>query len=305
MIVIGECMLELIRAADQWQLGYAGDTFNTALYLSRLGVPTAFMTALGTDPFSDELRAQWLADGLDTSLVLSDPARLPGLYAIRNDTDGERHFYYWRDQSAARQLFNLPGVEAALSRVRAARELYLSGITLSLFSAAERTTLNGIATIVRAAGGEVMFDPNYRPTGWRSQEEARARNSGAGARVCHLPCPTFADEAALFGDATPAHTVARWREWGAEQVIVKLGAQGCLVSTLDGGALVPAEAVSRVIDTTAAGDAFNAGFIAARRAGRDPIGAAQAGHRIAGIVIQHQGAILPRDQTARLRSALG
>ena len=85
-------MLELIRDSDRWRLGYAGDTFNTALYLTRLGVPTAFMTALGTDPFSEELRAEWLADGLDTSLVLTDATRLPGLYAVRNDADGERHF---------------------------------------------------------------------------------------------------------------------------------------------------------------------------------------------------------------------
>lgn len=303
MIVIGECMLELIRAADGWRLGYAGDTFNTALYLSRMGVPTAFMTALGTDPFSQELRSEWLADGLDTSLVLSDAARLPGLYAVRNDADGERHFYYWRNQSAARQLFSLPGIEAALVRVRASRQLYLSGITLSLFSPSERTLLQALAAAVRDAGAEVIFDPNYRANGWNSPEEARAAIR-ALAPCVSLALPTFADEVALYADASPAHTAARWHEWGAQEVIVKLGAQGCLVSTGEGTATAPAVNVRKVIDTTAAGDAFNAGFIAARRAGRQPLEAAGAANRIAALVIQHPGAILPRDKTAELRSAL-
>lgn len=303
MIVIGECMLELIRDADRWRLGYAGDTFNTALYLSRLGVPTAFMSALGTDPFSEELRTEWLADGLDTSLVLSDAARLPGLYAVRNDADGERHFYYWRNQSAARQLFTLPGIEAAIARVRAARQLYLSGITLSLFTPSERATLHDLAKAVRAAGGQVIFDPNYRAKGWNSPEEARAAIQALAPYVS-LALPTFADEAALCADATPAHTATRWHEWGAQEVIVKLGAQGCLVSTRDGTATAPAVEVRKVIDTTAAGDAFNAGFIAARHAGRTPLEAAGAANRIAALVIQHPGAILPRDRTAELRSAL-
>jgi 2-dehydro-3-deoxygluconokinase len=296
-------MLELIRDADRWRLGYAGDTFNTALYLSRLGVPTAFMTALGTDPFSEELRTQWRADGLDTSLVLSDAARLPGLYAVRNDADGERHFYYWRNQSAARRLFTLPGIEAALARVRTARQLYLSGITLSLFTPSERTTLQALAEAVRAAGGQVIFDPNYRAKGWNSPEEARAAIRTLAPCVS-LALPTFADEVALCADASPAHTAARWHEWGAPEVIVKLGAQGCLISTRDGTVAAPAVEVRKVIDTTAAGDAFNAGFIAARRAGRTPLEAAGAANRVAALVIQHPGAILPRENTAELRAAL-
>jgi 2-dehydro-3-deoxygluconokinase len=304
MIVIGECMLELTRAADRWQLGYAGDAFNTALYLSRCGVPTAFMTALGADTFSQELRAEWQADGLDTSLVLTDPSRLPGLYVVRNDADGERHFYYWRDHSAARQLFTLPGSEAAMARARAARQLYLSGITLSLYGRSERAQLNGIAAAVRAGQGQVIFDPNYRPAGWSLVEEARAAMR-AVAPFASTVMPTFTDEAALFGDASPAATVARWHDWGTQEVIVKLGAQGCLVSDGISTEVVPAVKVANVLDTTGAGDAFNAGFIAARGAGQDLVQAAHSANRLAALVIQHRGAILPRERTQEIRSMLG
>jgi len=303
VIVIGECMLELTRDADRWQLGYAGDAFNTALYLSRAGVPTAFMTALGADAFSQELRAEWQADGLDTSMVLTDPSRLPGLYAVRNDADGERHFYYWRDRSAARRLFTLPGIEGIVARARGARQLYLSGITLSLFTHSERAQLNEIAAAVHAGQGQVIFDPNYRPAGWSKAEEARTAMRTLAPFVS-IVLPTFFDEAALFGDASPAATVARWHDWGAEQVIVKLGAEGCLVSGPDGAEAVPAVKVAQVVDTTAAGDAFNAGFLAARDAGQDLAQAAHSASRLAALVIQHRGAILPRDRNDAIRTAL-
>src|SRR5580658_1126577 len=216
-------MLELTREAQHWRVSYAGDTFNTAVYLSRLGVPTAYMTALGADPFSQDMRAEWQAEGLDTTLALTDAARLPGLYAVRNDADGERHFYYWREKSAARQLFSLPGIEAVLARARGSPQLYLSGITLSLFDHSGRAQLNDIAVAVRAGRGEVIFDSNYRAKGWASAEEARGAIRALASTV-DIAMPTFSDEAAMFGDTSPADTVARWREWGATQVIVKLGA---------------------------------------------------------------------------------
>jgi 2-dehydro-3-deoxygluconokinase len=303
VIVIGECMLELTRDQDRWRLAYAGDTFNTALYLSRLGVPTGYLTALGADPFSQEMLAEWRAEGLDTSLVLISPARLPGLYAVRNAADGERHFYYWRERSAVRELFSLPGIENALTRARAAPQLYLSGITLSLFDHSGRSQLNEIAAAVHAAHGEVIFDPNYRAQGWASAEEARSAIRALAPAV-DIAMPTFSDEAALFGDASPADTVGRWRNWGASQVIVKMGAEGCLVADTQGTQRVAAVAVATVVDTTAAGDAFNAGYLAARRTGQQAPQAASVAHRVAALVIQHRGAILPRERNAELRVCL-
>jgi len=303
MIAIGECMLELTRDEHHWRLAYAGDTFNTALYLSRLGVPTAYMTAVGVDPFSQEMLTEWRADGLDTSLVLTSPARLPGLYAVRNDAAGERHFYYWRERAAVRELFSLPGIEAAVARARSAPQLYLTGITLSLFDHNGRIQLNEIAAAVRAGPGQVIFDPNYRAGGWASAEEARSAIRALAPAVA-IAMPTFTDEAVLFGDASPAHTVVRWRDWGAVQVIVKLGAEGCMVSSPVGTQMVPAAAVATVIDTTGAGDAFNAGFLAARHAGQNVAQAAAAANRFAALVIQQRGAILPRERTAEIRAAL-
>ncbi len=130
VVAAGECMLELARQGELWRLGAAGDSFNTALYLQRLGAKVRYFPALGRDPFSEEMLHSWAREGLDTSLVLRDPERLPGLYAIRTDDQGERSFYYWRQNAAARQLFRQPGIDAMLQAAADCDLLYLTGVDL-------------------------------------------------------------------------------------------------------------------------------------------------------------------------------
>lgn len=290
IVAVGECMLELRAEGASWQLGHGGDTFNTAIYLARLGEDVAYLTALGDDPFSAAMRAEWRAEGVKLDLVLTAPRRLPGLYAIQTDAAGERSFHYWREQAAVRDLFRLPGCADALDRAAGAQLLYISGITLALFDAEGRATLAGLARRVRDAGGTVAFDPNYRPNAWPSPDVAR-RAIADFAPLVTTALPTFEDEAALHGDADPATTRARWRASGACDVIVKLGAAGCM---LDDGCIVAPAAPIAPVDTTGAGDAFNAGYLAARRRGIAAGDAAMFANRLAGHVIGCRGAILPR-----------
>jgi 2-dehydro-3-deoxygluconokinase len=293
VVAIGECMLELSAAADAWRMGHAGDTFNTALYMARLGVPVAYLTALGRDPFSEEMRTSFRAEGVDDTLVLTDPKRLPGLYAIRTDANGERSFHYWRERSAARNLFALEGIESALSRAAECSLLYLSGITLSLFDAADRERLRGLAALVRGHGGRVAFDPNYRVAGWVDAQSARDAFSAFAPEVDTV-LPTFDDERLLWGDADVDACIARWRGFGASEIVVKLGPEGCAIAEADGHRLVPGSRVERVVDTTGAGDSFNAAYLAARLRAEPQRPAAEAGNRLAAQVIQVRGAIMPR-----------
>src|SRR3954447_9024035 len=103
-VVIGECMVELsLEGPAAAALGYAGDTFNTAVYLSRLGVSVAYATAVGRgDPFSAGILDLMAAEGVVRDLVVEAEGRLPGLYAIQRDAQGERSFFYWRGEAPAR-----------------------------------------------------------------------------------------------------------------------------------------------------------------------------------------------------------
>lgn len=306
VVAIGECMLELSRHGEDWRLGMGGDSFNTVVTLARAGLRAAYLTALGDDPFSGRLRTEWAAEQLDPSFVLTAAGRLPGLYAIQTDAAGERSFHYWRDSAAVRQLFRLPEVGDLLERAAGSPLLYLSGITLSLFDAADRQRLVDLAAAVRRNGGRVAFDPNYRPRGWPDGPAAARAAIEALAPHVDIALPTFEDEAALYGDVDVNATIERWQRWGAAEVVVKQGADGCRLATATGQVDVPALPGIRPIDTTGAGDAFNGAYLAARLQGLDPTQAARRAHQLAALVIQHRGAILPRQdhQTAQSASLL-
>lgn len=293
IVSFGECMLELSRQSDGTaRLAFGGDTLNTALYMARLGGNVAYATALGPDPWSDELRAAWTAEGIHPDLALIDPDRVPGLYAIRTDDGGERTFTYWRETSAARNFFGLESSAAAVEVMKGADLFYLSGITLSLFDEADRATIHDIARAVRARAGKVAFDPNYRPRNWPSHAAAHAAIT-AFMPLVDWALPTFEDEHALMDDATPAETVDRWRAAGVSTVIVKQGPDGALAT--DGGpARLIATSPVHPVDTTGAGDSFNAACLSALIAGTDLMAAVQAGHALAGQVIRHRGAIIDR-----------
>lgn len=286
IVTVGEGMIELSRdvAGTGWRLGHGGDTLNTAIHLARLGRDVAFFSAIGDDPFSHDLRDAWVAEGIDTALLLVDPARRPGLYAITTDTEGERHFTYWRGESAARTMFALPDCAAAVEKAEQADLLYFSMISLAILPAEGRQALLDLAASVRARGGRVAFDSNYRPALWPDAAEARAAHARALA-VTDIGLPTLEDETALFGASDAAAVLHDWRS--VPEVVVKLGAAGCVV---DGVVLPPSERL-RPRDTSGAGDAFNAGYLHARLAGRLPREAALAGHRLAGWTIMHPGAI--------------
>ena len=293
IVLAGEGMLELSRDASTWRLGHGGDTLNTAIHLARFGEDVGYLTALGDDPFSIGLRRDWAAEGIDTGLVLTHPDTRPGLYAISTDSAGERTFTYWRNDSAARRLFSAPGIAEALRDTADADLLGFSLISLAILPPEGRDRLLDLAARMRASGRQVAFDGNYRPRLWEDAAIARAIRDRAIA-CCTIGLPTLEDEVAMEGDETAAMVAARWRAGGAAEVVVKLGADGCLV---DGMQVAPPMRLTPR-DTSGAGDAFNAGYLHARLAGRSPGEAALRGHAVAGWVVMRPGAVPARDADA-------
>jgi 2-dehydro-3-deoxygluconokinase len=291
---IGECMVQLSRAAgDALVRGFGGDTLNTALYLSRLGVEVSYVTALGDDVLSQEMISAWCAEGIDVQCVLRLPKRLPGLYMIERDVNGERNFLYWRDRAAAREYFDHVDT-TTLDRLATFDWLYLSGISLSLYGDEGRGRLVTLLAALRRNGGRVAFDGNYRPAGWTDVQTARGAYEAVLPYV-DLALPTLDDEKALFGSADVDECARRLRDAGVREVVIKQGASGCVVYDDAGSLHVAPDEIVAPVDTTAAGDSFNAGYLAARIFGAGVLEAARAGNRLAGSVIRWPGAIIPND----------
>jgi 2-dehydro-3-deoxygluconokinase len=294
--LIGECMIELQQhASGTLNQSFGGDTLNTAVYLSRLlgaAAQVDYVTALGDDSFSDAMCTLWAQEGIGLERVQRLAGRLPGLYCIQTDANGERRFLYWRNEAAVRDCFTTPAAEPILAALPDYDVLYFSGITLAVLGETGRARLLSTLTEARLRGARVAFDNNYRPRLWASVEQAREAYRAVLPQV-DLALLTEDDEQALFGYADSERLLEAYRGIGISEIVVKRGAQSCLVQFGNRHDEVPAHSVSKVVDTTAAGDSFSAAYLAARLRGASPREAADAGHTLASLVIQHPGALIP------------
>jgi 2-dehydro-3-deoxygluconokinase len=293
VVAIGECMVELAPTGNgTFAMGYAGDTFNTAWYLRRLlpgSATVSYLSAVGTDSISDRMVEFMAAEGIATDHIQRVPGRSVGLYLIQL-TEGERSFAYWRSTSAARLLAEESvKLDTAL---KGADLIYLSGITLAILDGDARSRLKASLTRARAAGSRVAFDPNIRPALWPDRATMLQSITDMAA-AADIVLPSFDDEASHFGDPDPNATAQRYAGKGDRLVVVKDGERP-VVTWHDGRSdrhPVPAP-TAPVLDTTAAGDSFNAGFLASYLAKSDVPTAVAAGASLAARVIAGPGALV-------------
>ena len=292
---IGECMIELKQAQGDhdglYSRGYGGDTLNTSVYLARLGAAVDYISALGDDSLSDEMIAGWAAEGIGTERVLRLPGKLPGIYLIETDAKGERRFFHWRENSAARSLLDLPETSAILDALASYDLIYLSAITLSLYSPDARGRLFAALRRARKGGTRIAFDTNFRARGWPDLDIARAVYRDALA-VADIALASTEDLLPLYPGESNDGLMARI---ASPELVLKLAEPASILRFEGASHEVRAEPVTApVVDTTAAGDSFAAAYLAARLGGANPVDAARAGHRLAGVVVCHPGAIIPR-----------
>ena len=296
---IGECMIELRdMGAAGLTMGFGGDSLNTAVYAARLGAGAGlsvdYLTALGNDPYSEQMLAFWRREGIGTALVRRLPDRLPGLYVIRTDDAGERSFYYWRSAAAARDRLLGNDGSRMIDALPDYDLIYLSGVTLSILDAASRARLLDGLGAARAAGAKIAFDSNYRRRGWADAGTARAAME-ALLRCTDIALPSHEDGQALHGDGDLEQGAARMAGLGVPEVCITDGARGCLILREGHSHYEPVPAPVQAVDTTAAGDAFNAAYLVARLHGADAPAAARKAHLLAREVVRHHGAVIPLD----------
>ncbi|MEL6784434.1 MAG: sugar kinase [Pseudomonadota bacterium] len=282
LLCIGEVMGEIRRDGRGFAVGYAGDTFNTAYYARKAGadLEVSYCTRIGRDPLSDGLLAWMRQNTLCARHIQQDETRNLGLYAVATDESGERSFSYWRDQSAARHMFG------DSEKLPAARCIYLSGITLAILPPAARQRL---MEELASSDALIAFDSNYRPSLWENVQTAREIMSAVWG-MAHIALPSMDDEVALFENKTEEEVIDRFRKKQWTACAIKRGDRGPVSLTAP---VVDFPAAETVIDTTAAGDSFNGGYLAAFLAGKSEAQCLQAGHELARRVVAHSGAIVP------------
>lgn len=292
IVCVGEAMVEMAPSAvaGEYRMGFAGDTLNTAWYLRRLlsdDWAVDYLTAVGEDAISGRMIGFLQEAGIGTAHVARLAGRTVGLYLIELQ-DGERSFAYWRGQSAARLLAEDSACLAA--GFERAGIVYLSGITLAVLEGTGRAHLYAALAAARVAGARVVFDPNLRPRLW-PDSETMCRVVMEAAALSDIVLPSHEDEATYFGDADVQATADRYAAAGAGVVVVKNGGGEMLTRAGGDYAQHAPEVVDRIVDTTAAGDSFNAGFLGAWLMGGDISTSVRAGARLAAKVIGQRGAL--------------
>jgi 2-dehydro-3-deoxygluconokinase len=293
VLVVGEPLVELLEEpAGTVRSGFGGDALNLAVYLAREAPELHVMLvgAVGDDAESDALLRLCREEGVDGSHLRRVPGAELGRYRVTVDRSGERSFRYQRSESPFRGA--LDG-DDALPDHASVDVLCFSGITAAVLHDAGRRNLFGYATSVRGSGGIVVYDPNHRPALWAGEDEAREWTAQI-APITSVLLSSAEDGRQLTGGETALEIARAFRAMGAREVVVTDGSDPCIVAFEGDMEAIEAVRTGKVIDTTAAGDAFNAGYIAARLRRETPPRSADSGHTLAATVLGHRGALAPK-----------
>ncbi len=299
--MIGECMIELNgRPFTDVRQTFGGDTLNTAVYAARLAgsdITVSYVTGLGTDIISQQMQAFWRAEGIDTQLICQFPDKSPGLYWIILDDAGERSFMYWRDQAAAKAWLRHEQTPSILTAIAQYQWIYLSGISLAILNEIDRDQLFAFLREYKQNGGHIAFDSNYRKALWLDQQTMREAYQHI-LSMTDLALLTNEDEMAIW-QIEAEQILPNLTQFQIPTLVLKQGEEGAVIienNDLDTRRTIPSLKVAHVVDTTAAGDSFNAGVLMGLMQNKTIDQACALGHQVASTVIQYPGAIIPQDK---------
>ena len=291
-ICIGECMVELRPVEDgHLRRGFAGDAYNTAVYLKRSApdVNVAFLTATGDESLSDAMVATWRSEGISDRLVFRIPGERPALYLIETNAKGDRKFHYWRSETPAKEWLRLLLAAGGAEVLNKADLVYVSGISLAILSFADR---QAAVELLGSLKTKVAFDPNIRPALWKTMDEAK-HTFEEMAKISSIVLPSRQDYQLMYGMDDPDEQIRFTATLTKGEIALTCDEEGCRLRVGDKTVAMPTNAV-KVVDTSGAGDSFNGAYLAARLHGQDPMEAAKAGLAMAAKVVAQPGAIIPR-----------
>lgn len=300
---LGEAMLEFNqteRGEPRYLQGFGGDTSNVVIAAARAGARTTYLSRIGVDAFGERLLDLWASEGVDTQAVERDAAAPTGIYFVTHGAHGHE-FSYLRAGSAASRMTLAWLLEGpAAQAIASAKYLHVSGISLAISTSA-CDTVYAAMRLARESGTRVAFDSNLRLKLW-PLDRARACIQQAVA-LCDVFLPSLEDISALTGLDDP-DAIADWgHSLGAAQVVLKLGAQGVLVSAPGERRRIPALQVP-LVDATGAGDCFCGNLLAQLAADVSLFEAARYANAAAALAVQGFGAVAPLPRPAAVRALL-
>ncbi len=294
IVFFGECMIELFQNDENLlEQTYAGDMFNSAVYLKRTfpQLEVNFATAIGRDLYSTNMLEMFYREHIGTEFVFRSETKIPGLYSIQTDPEGERSFTYWRSDSAARQVMKFIDT-AVMNKLIRQKMFFFSGISLAVISPEDREKFWWLLTGLKRAGVLIVFDLNYRARLWSSPQEAKHMFETALTH-CDVCLPGVDDFKQLYEFENAQQVADFCQPFSIQELIIKNGADGIYCVNDSETFQIEVEPVTKVVDSTSAGDSFNGVYLGARLCGYESRIAIELASKAAAEVIKHRGAIVP------------
>lgn len=289
---IGECMIEFSNTEkDIFKLGYAGDTANSAIYLARLGANSSYITTLGEDYFSKKMINFLKKENVKTHNIHTNKNKTVGLYVIQNNKKGERNFFYWRSNSAARTLFQNVNFNILFNQISKYEAIYFSGITLSIYDQKSNNKFYKLLKLLKRIGIKIYFDFNVRLNNWKNKKIAKETIIKFG-RIADLIFMTKED---LKNLGLINHNKIIKKYFYNKIVIFRLG--NGVINVYNKNNLEKSKFYlnKKVKDTTGCGDAFNACFIFNFFNNKKIKECLKLSHKLGKAVANFKGAIIHKD----------
>jgi len=310
VIAIGEVLVDFVSTrpgpcveVPAFEKCFGGAPMNTIVGVARLGIDAGAIAAVGDDPFGQFLIKELKKNRVDVSQVKVKKGRRTTIAFVANEPkSGERTFFFYRKPwTGETSDSSLEPNEIDLSYITKAKILHVSGFALSQNPC--REAIFKAIKHARKIGVRVSFDPTLRVEVWDSEATLRRTYSRA-LRLSDIAVFSMEEAEFAFGTSEADVAARKALKYGVGIVGIKLGEKGSYIMSKDGNSVqVPAFEV-RPIDTTGAGDGWNAGLLVGLCKGWDLEKCATVANAIGALVVTRRGAITAMPNEEELKTFL-
>lgn len=288
---IGEAMIEISNIKNSfYNQSFAGDTLNFCNYLDKKKLNAFFLSAIGKSEINQSLLDFVKSKNISTKYIKQINQFEVGLYLIKNKDNGEKQFFYWRDESAAKHYFNNIDFLNLYKELKNFDYIYFSGITLSIIHISKLNNFIKLLKLLKSKKIKIVFDFNIRPSRWNKKNLNIFLDSVLKfVDICFLS----GEDMNYWKNKNNIKSYEQIvRKYKLKHSIFRKNAKFTYVFLNKTRYVFKNKLLKTVVDTSGAGDGFNAAYLSNFIVNNDPVLALKAGSSLGSKIVMKKGAIV-------------
>ena len=288
---IGEAMIEISNIKDSfYNQSFAGDTLNFCNYLDKKKLNAFFLSAIGKSEINQSLLEFVKSKKISTKHIKQINQFEVGLYLIKNKINGEKQFFYWRNESAAKQYFNSIDFLNLYKELKNFDYIYFSGITLSIIHISKLNNFIKLLKLLKSKKIKIVFDFNIRPSRWNKKNLNIFLDSVLKiVDICFLS----GEDMNYWKNKNNIKSYEQIvRKYKIKHSIFRKNAKYTYLFLNKTRYVFKNKLIKKVVDTSGAGDGFNAAYLSNFIVNNDPVLALKAGSSLGSKIVMKKGAIV-------------